>query len=170
MSTLRVRARDLGIPFTGTPGPFNAITDVPGVEVGHTTLAFGEGKLEVGKGPVRTGMTAVFPRGRNDPRMVFAGSFVLSGIGELTGLALIKERGFMEGPVMITSTHSVGTVYDASLQWMLRHGWQFDATIPVVGETYDGFFNDINGGHIRAEHVCAALDGARGGAVEEGSV
>jgi L-aminopeptidase/D-esterase-like protein len=166
----RVRARDLGIPFSGVPGPLNAITDVAGVEVGHVTLNFGAGRLEVGKGPVRTGVTAILPRGRTDPRLVFGGSFVLSGTGELTGLAYLEERGFIEGPVMITNSHSVGTVCEATVQWMLRHGWEFDATIPIVGETYDGFFSDINGGHIRGEHVWQALDGARGGTVPEGNV
>jgi D-aminopeptidase len=166
----RIRARDLGIPFSGVPGPYNAITDIAGVEVGHATLSFGEGRLEVGKGPVRTGVTAVFPRGRDDPRLAFGGSFVLSGTGELTGLAYLEERGFVEGPVMITNSHSVGVVCAASVQWMLRHGWEFDATIPIVGETYDGFFSDINGGHIRPEHVWAALDGARGVEVVEGNV
>jgi D-aminopeptidase len=166
----RVRARDLGIPFSGMTGPFNAITDVAGVEVGHATLVSGEGRLEVGKGPVRTGVTSVLPRGRSDPRLVFGGSFVLSGTGELTGLAYLEERGFIEGPVMITNSHSVGTVCEATVQWMLRHGWEFDATIPIVGETYDGFFSDINGGHIRGEHVWQALDGARGGVLPEGNV
>ena len=170
MSASRVRARDLGIPFSGTPGPLNAITDVAGVEVGHATLSWGEGRLEVGKGPVRTGVTAVFPRGRADPRLAFGGSFVLSGTGELTGLAYLEERGFVEGPVMITNSHSIGVVRDASIQWMLQHGWDFDATIPIVGETYDGFFNDINGGHIHKEHVWQALDAARPGVVHEGNV
>lgn len=168
--TSRIRARDLGIPFAGTPGPLNAITDVAGVEVGHVTLSWGEGRLQVGKGPVRTGVTTVFPRGRGDPRLVFGGSFILSGTGELTGLAYLEERGFVEGPVMITNSHAVGVACDASIQWMLRNGWEFDATIPLVGETYDGFFSDINGGHIHREHVWAALDAARGGEVQEGNV
>lgn len=170
MTTSQVRARDLGIPFSGVPGRFNAITDVAGVEVGHITLISGEGRLEAGKGPVRTGVTAVFPRGRGDPRMVFGGSFVLNGTGELTGLAYLEERGFIEGPAMITNTHSVGIVRDASIQWMLQHGWDFDGTLPIVGETYDGFFSDINGGHIRQEQVWEALDSARAGAVQEGNV
>lgn len=170
MTASRVRARDLGIPFSGLPGRFNAITDVAGVEVGHTTLISGEGRLQVGKGPIRTGITAVFPRGRGDPRMVFGGSFVLNGTGELTGLAYLEERGFIEGPVMITNTNSVGIVRDASVQWMLQRGWDFDATLPIVGETYDGFFNDINGGHIRPEHVWQTLDSASGGPVQEGNV
>src|SRR5581483_1963501 len=122
MTLAAVRARDLGIPFAGIPGPFNAITDVAGVEIGHATLSWGEGRLEVGKGPVRTGVTAVLPRGRADPRLVFAGSFILSGTGELTGLAYVEERGFLEGPVMITNSHDVGIVRDAGIQWMLQHG------------------------------------------------
>lgn len=166
----RTRARDLGIPFPGIPGRFNAITDVAGVEVGHATLMAGEGRLEVGKGPVRTGVTAVLPRGRGDPRLAFGGSFALSGTGELTGLAYLEERGFIEGPVMITNSHAIGVVCDATVQWMLQHGWEFDATIPIVGETYDGFFSDINGGHVCQQHVWAALDSARGGAVAEGNV
>lgn len=170
MTPDRARARDLGIPFTGIPGPLNAITDVAGVEVGHATLSFGEGCLVIGKGPVRTGVTAVLPRGRKDPRLVFGGSFVLSGTGELTGLAYLEERGFIEGPVITTNSHAVGPACEASVQWMLQNGWNFDATIPIVGETYDGFFSDINGGHVRAEHVFAALDAARGGPVQEGNV
>src|SRR5205823_4770900 len=138
--------------------------------VGHATLISGEGRLEVGQGPVRTGVTAVLPRGRHGPRLAFGASFVLSGTGELTGLAYLEERGFIEGPIMITNSHAVGVVCDATVQWMLRHGWDFDATIPIVGETYDGFFNDINGGHVRAEHAWQALDAARGGAVDEGNV
>ncbi|HUN98946.1 MAG TPA: P1 family peptidase [Bradyrhizobium sp.] len=165
-----IRARDLGIPFSGTPGPLNAISDVVGVEVGHATLVSGEGRLEVGKGPVRTGVTAVLPRGRGDARPTFGGSFALNAAGEMTGLVWLDERGLFEGPVMITNTHSVGAVRDATIQWMLRHGWEFDWTAPIVGETYDGMFNDINGGHVRAEHVWQALDSARGGAVEEGNV
>ena len=166
----RPRARDLGIPFSGTPGPLNAITDVTGVEVGHATLISGEGRLEVGRGPVRTGVTAVLARGRGDQRPAFGASFALSGTGELTGLAYLEERGFLDGPIMITNSHAVGVVGDATVQWMRLHGWDFDATIPIVGETYDGFFSDINGGHVRAEHVCQALDAARGGSVIEGNV
>src|SRR6185437_2826185 len=147
-----VRARDLGIPFDGNPGPLNAITDVKGVEVGFTTLISGEGKLKVGEGPVRTGVTAILPRGRdsfNDP--VFAGWYSLNGNGEMTGTTWVEESGFLEGPVMITNTHSVGVVRDAVIQWRVRHG-AADASgywwsLPVVAETYDGYLNDINGFH-----------------------
>ena len=170
-----VRARDLGIPFEGTPGKLNAITDVPGVEVGYTTLVSGEGKLEVGKGPVRTGVTAILPRGHaslNDP--VYAGFFSLNGNGEMTGTAWVDESGFLEGPIIITNTHSVGVARDAVIAWRFKHG-AADATgywwsLPVVAETWDGWLNDINGFHVKPEHVWHALDTARGGAIEEGSV
>ena len=169
------RARDLGIPFDGTPGKLNAITDVPGIEVGHTTLISGEGKLEVGKGPVRTGVTAVLPRGKdsmNDP--VFAGWFSQNGNGEMTGTTWVEESGFLEGPVMITNTHSVGVVRDAVVQWRVAHG-KPDPTgywwsLPVVAETWDGWLNDINGFHVKPEHAFQAINSARGGAVEEGAV
>ena len=169
------RARDLGIPFDGQPGPFNAITDVAGVTVGHTTLISGTGKLVVGKGPVRTGVTAVLPRGRkseSDP--VFAAWFSQNGNGEMTGTTWVEESGFLEGPVMLTNTHSVGVVRDATIQWRIAHG-AADATgfwwsLPVVGETWDGWLNDINGFHVKPEHAFHALDTAQGGAVEEGSV
>lgn len=170
-----VRARDLGIPFDGTPGPFNAITDVAGVEVGYTTLIKGAGKLEVGKGPVRTGVTAIIPRGHdslNDP--VYAGVFSLNGNGEMTGTAWVEESGFLEGPVVITNTHSVGVVRDAVIAWRIKHG-AADKTgywwsLPVVAETWDGYLNDINGFHVKPEHVAHALDSAKGGAIAEGSV
>src|SRR5437773_5720546 len=170
-----VRARDLGIPFEGTPGKLNAITDVHGVEVGYTTLVSGEGKLEVGKGPVRTGVTAILPRGHaslNDP--VYAGLFSLNGNGEMTGTAWVDESGFLEGPIIITNTHSVGVARDAVIAWRFKHG-AADATgywwsLPVVAETWDGWLNDINGFHVKPEHVWHALDTARGGAIEEGSV
>jgi len=170
-----VRARDLGIPFEGTPGKFNAITDVPGVEVGYTTLISGEGKLEVGKGPVRTGVTAILPRGRaslNDP--VYAGFFSLNGNGEMTGTAWVDESGFLEGPIVITNTHSVGVARDAVIAWRINHG-AADKTgywwsLPVVAETWDGWLNDINGFHVKPENVWHALDSAHGGALEEGSV
>ena len=169
------RARDLGVPFDGTPGPFNAITDVPGVTVGHTTLISGEGKLQFGKGPVRTGVTAVLPRGKdsmNNP--VFAGWWSLNGNGEMTGTTWVEESGFLEGPVMITNTHSVGVVRDAVIQWRVNHG-QPDPTgywwsLPVVAETWDGWLNDINGFHVKPEHALHAIDSAHGGAVEEGAV
>src|SRR5207249_2130827 len=170
-----VRARDLGIPFEGTPGKFNAITDVPGVEVGYTTLISGEGKLKVGKGPVRTGVTAILPRGHaslNDP--VYAGFFSLNGNGEMTGTAWVDESGFLEGPIVITNTHSVGVARDAVIAWRINHG-AADKTgywwsLPVVAETWDGWLNDINGFHVKPEDVWHALDSAHDGAVEEGSV
>src|SRR5881227_331297 len=173
--TKTVRARDLGIPFDGTPGKFNAITDVPGVEVGYTTLISGQGKLEVGKGPVRTGVTAILPRGHaslNDP--VYAGYFSLNGNGEMTGTAWVDESGFLEGPIIITNTHSVGVARDAVIAWRVRHG-AADTTgywwsLPVVAETWDGWLNDINGFHVKPEHVWHALDTAHGGIIEEGSV
>jgi L-aminopeptidase/D-esterase-like protein len=169
------RARDLGVPFDGTPGPLNAITDVAGVLVGHTTLISGSGKLKVGQGPIRTGVTAVLPRGRDsllDP--VFAAWFSQNGNGEMTGTAWIEESGFLEGPVMITNTHSVGVVRDATIQWRVAHGTADAAgyfwSLPVVAETWDGWLNDVNGFHVKPEHVFHALDTAHAGAVEEGSV
>jgi len=169
------RARDLGIPFDGTPGKLNAITDVPGVEVGHTTLISGDGKLQVGKGPVRTGVTAVLPRGKDSMNdSVFAGWFSQNGNGEMTGTTWVEESGFLEGPVMITNTHSVGVVRDAVVEWRVAHGHP-DPTgywwsLPVVAETWDGWLNDINGFHVKPEHAFHAIDSAQGGTVEEGSV
>jgi L-aminopeptidase/D-esterase-like protein len=164
------RARDLGVPFEGTAGPLNAITDVAGVEVGYVTLQRGEGTLRVGEGPVRTGVTAILPRGRSNPDPVFGGWFTLNAAGEMTGTTWLEERGFLEGPVLITNTHSVGVVRDAAIDWMLRHGWKFRWVTPIVAETYDGDLNDINGFHVKPEHAFAALDGARGGPVAEGNV
>ncbi len=173
--TAVIRARDLGIPFDGKPGPFNAITDVMGVEVGYTTLISGEGKLEVGKGPVRTGVTAIIPRGHaslNDP--VYAGVFSLNGNGEMTGTAWLEESGFLEGPVVMTNTHSVGVARDAVIAWRVQHGAADNTgywwSLPVVAETWDGWLNDINGFHVKAENVAQALDSAHGGSIEEGSV
>jgi L-aminopeptidase/D-esterase-like protein len=171
----QIRARDLGIPFEGTPGKLNAITDVPGVEVGYTTLISGDGKLEVGKGPVRTGVTAILPRGHdslNDP--VYGGFFSLNGNGEMTGTAWVEESGFLEGPIVITNTHSVGVARDAVIAWRIKHG-AADKTgywwsLPVVAETWDGWLNDINGFHVKPENVWHALDTAHGGVLEEGSV
>jgi D-aminopeptidase len=170
-----VRARALGIPFDGTPGALNAITDVAGVEVGYTTLISGEGKLETGKGPVRTGVTAILPRGRvsfDDP--VYAGYFSLNGNGEMTGTAWIEESGFLEGPVLITNTHSVGVVRDATIAWRVAQAGPdptgFSWSLPVVAETWDGWLNDINGFHVKPEHVVHALETAQGGVVREGSV
>jgi len=169
------RARDLGIPFDGTPGPLNAITDVAGVTVGHTTLISGEGKLQVGKGPVRTGVTAVLPRGKDSMNSsVFAGWWSLNGNGEMTGTTWVEESGFLEGPVMITNTHSVGVVRDAVIQWRVSHGAP-DASgywwsLPVVAETWDGWLNDTNGFHVKPEHAFHAIDTAASGPVQEGSV
>ncbi|MFQ5750730.1 MAG: P1 family peptidase [bacterium] len=165
------RARDLGIPFDGTPGTFNAITDVKGVEVGHTTLINGAGKLVVGKGPVRTGVTAILPRGKTfDP--VFAGWYSLNGNGEMTGTTWVEESGFLEGPVMITNTHSVGVVRDAVVEWLISAQTSSGLlwALPVVAETYDGFLNDINGFHVKKEHVFSALNRASSGSVAEGGV
>ncbi|HEX6324199.1 MAG TPA: P1 family peptidase [Vicinamibacterales bacterium] len=159
----RPRARDLGIPFEGTPGALNAITDVAGVEVGMTTLVAGDA--------VRTGVTAVLPRGKTSADPVFAGWFPLNGNGEMTGTTWIDEAGFLEGPVLITNTHSVGVVRDAYIQWAVRHGKLFQPwALPVVAETYDGTLNDINGFHVKPEHVFSALDGAQAGPVAEGNV
>jgi D-aminopeptidase len=169
------RARDLGVPFDGTPGPLNAITDVSGVTVGHTTLISGEGKLQIGKGPVRTGVTAILPRGRDSMNnSVFAGWWSLNGNGEMTGTTWVEESGFLEGPVMITNTHSVGVVRDAVIQWRVTHG-QPDPTgywwsLPVVAETWDGWLNDINGFHVKPEHAFHAIDSAASGPVQEGAV
>src|SRR5256885_2606614 len=168
------RARDLGVPFDGQPGPLNAITDVKGVEVGHTTLISGEGALRVGTGPVRTGVTAVLPRGKNIQDQVFAGWFTLNGNGEMTGTTWVEESGFLEGPVMITNTHSVGVVRDAVIAWRVKHGPPDENSywwsLLVVAETWDGYLNDINGFHVKPEHVFHALDSAHSGAVEEGNV
>src|SRR5918997_297187 len=164
------RARELGIPFEGTPGTYNAITDVAGVEVGHTTLISGSGRLVVGKGPVRTGVTAILPRGKKSFDPVFAAWFPLNGNGEMTGTTWIRESGFLEGPILITNTHSVGVVRDATIDWEIKNGRKFLFTYPIVAETYDGVMNDINGFHVKPEHVFAALDGASGGHVMEGNV
>jgi L-aminopeptidase/D-esterase-like protein len=168
------RARELGVPFEGTPGPLNAITDVRGVEVGHTTLIAGDGPLKVGIGPVRTGVTAILPRGKQASAAVFAGWFSLNGNGEMTGTTWIDESGMLDGPVMITNTHSVGVVRDAVIAWKIREGhvgmdgyWW---SLPVVAETWDGFLNDINGFHVKPEDAAHALDTAHAGAVEEGNV
>jgi D-aminopeptidase len=165
------RERDLRLPIGGTAGPLDAITDVAGVEVGHTTLISGSGKLVVGKGPVRTGVTIVHPRGKANSDPVFAAWFTLNGNGEMTGTTWVQESGLLEGPVAITNTHSVGVVRDAIIQWevsqknALQPWW-----LPVVAETYDGGLNDIDGFHVKPEHVLAALDGAAGGVPKEGAV
>lgn len=164
------RARDVGVPFEGTPGPLNAITDVSGVEVGHTTLVSGSGPLVVGQGPVRTGVTAILPRGRSNFDPVFAAWFPLNGNGEMTGTTWIDESGVLEGPVMITNTHSVGIVRDAVIQWRVQNNPGFLWALPVVAETWDGVLNDINGFHVTAQHALDALNSASGGAVPEGGV
>jgi L-aminopeptidase/D-esterase-like protein len=165
------RARDLGVPLEGTPGPLNAITDVKGVEVGHATLIAGEGKLQVGVGPVRTGVTAVLPRGRESTDPVFGAWFSLNGNGEMTGTTWIEESGFLEGPVLVTNTTSVGTVRDAAIKWYMTRGKQQQPWIlPVVAETYDGYLNDTHGFHVKDQHVFEALDSARSGRVAEGNV
>lgn len=171
------RARDLGIPLDGKTGKLNAITDIKGIEVGHTTLISGEGKLAVGSGPIRTGVTAVLPRGKEyDP--VFAGWYSLNGNGEMTGTTWVEESGFLEGPIMITNTHSVGVVRDAVVEWQFKNK-HFDPlpnepdifwALPVVAETYDGDLNDINGFHVKKEHAFSALNNAKSGAVDEGNV
>ena len=165
------RARQLGIPFDGEPGPLNAITDVAGVEVGHATIIRGAGKLIVGRGPVRTGVTAILPRGKHDASPVFAGYFSLNGNGEMTGTAWIEESGLLTTPIMITNTHSVGVVRDAVIAWQVRRRKMTQPwSLPVVAETYDGLLNDIDGFHVTAEHASAALASARGGSVAEGCV
>ena len=166
-----IRARGLGVPFEGTPGLLNAITDVVGVEVGHSTIISGTGPLRAGEGPVRTGVTAILPRGRGSTQPVFAGWFSLNGNGEMTGTTWVEESGWLEGPVMITNTHSVGVVRDAVITWQLRQGptaqpW----SLPVVAETWDGYLNDINGFYVKERHVFEALDSARSGAMAEGNV
>ena len=175
MKNGRARARDLGIRIGRlAPGPWNAITDVPGIKVGHTTLIEGEGPLVVGNGPVRTGVTVILPHEGNigaDP--LFAGYHVLNGNGEMTGLVWLEESGSLSTALAITNTHSVGTVHDALIAYDAQHGdGSFDSmwSLPVVAETYDGFLNDINGFHVKPEHVFAALDSAASGPVAEGNV
>ncbi len=174
----RPRARDLGVPFDGTPGPLNAITDVAGVEVGHATIVTGSGPLVVGEGPVRTGVTAVWPRGKDDPAPVFAAWFALNGDGEMTGTTWVQDSGLMEGPFMITNTLSVGIVHHAVVRWGARKSVDHDgpgyppwlAALPVVAETWDGTLNDILGQHVTEQHALAALADAHGGRVQEGNV
>lgn len=170
-----IRARDLGIPFDGINGKNNAITDVPGVEVGHTTLISGSGKREKGKGPIRTGVTAVFPAGKKYVP-VFANWYTLNGNGDMTGTHWITESGFLETPILISNTSSVGVVRDAALSWMDKNLYydtsqhQFWYSYPVVAETWDGILNDINGFHVKPEHVWQALENAHPGPVQEGNV
>jgi D-aminopeptidase len=174
LAQTKPRARDLGVPFDGTPGPNNAITDVKGVEVGNTTLISGSGKLKVGEGPVRTGVTAVLPRGKDSLDPVFGAWFTLNGNGEMTGTTWLEDSGFLEGPVMITNTHSVGVVRDAVIAWRIKkappdsEGYSW--SLPVVAETSDDDLNDMNGFHVKPEHAFHALDTAHAGPVEEGNV
>ena len=174
LAQTKSRARDLGVPFDGTPGKYNAITDVNGVEVGHTTLISGSGKLKVGQGPIRTGVTAIHPRGKEANDSVFGAWFTLNGNGEMTGTTWLEDSGFLNGPIMITNTHSVGVVRDAVIAWKVKRGnpdmegyWW---SLPVVAETWDGYLNDINGFHVKPEDAFHALDTAHTGPVEEGNV
>ena len=170
----KTRARDLGIPFEGNPGFLNAITDVKGVAVGQTTLISGEGKLVVGKGPVRTGVTAILPQGREFRGRVFGAWYSLNGNGEMTGTAWLEESGCLGTPILITNTHSVGVVRDAVIEWNIKRGlgegYTGDSSLPLVAETYDGFLNDVNGFHVRKEHVFQALETATSGPIAEGNV
>ena len=166
----RPRVQDLAIPIEGTSGPLGAITDVPGVEVGHTTLISGAGRLDVGRGPIRTGVTVIHPRGKANQDPVFGAWFTLNGNGEMTGTTWLQESGILEGPIAITNTHSVGVVRDAILRWLVTRPNTQPWGLPVVAETYDGRLNDINGFHVKPEHVLAALDGATTGPVLEGNV
>jgi L-aminopeptidase/D-esterase-like protein len=168
------RARDLGVPFTGTTGRYNAITDVPGVEVGYATLIRGVGAWKRGVGPVRTGVTVVLPKGKTD-QSYNAGYFIFNGDGEMTGLPYVLDYGRQGGPIGITNTNSVGVVRDAIGQWQYEMFGRDEATdfsfgLPVVGETWDGFLNDINGYHVTKDDVFAALRSATGGTIAEGSV
>jgi L-aminopeptidase/D-esterase-like protein len=172
----KLRARGAGAPFIGAPGAFNAITDVPGVEVGYCTLIRGDGPLVVGEGPVRTGVTAIFPHGRARPNAgAYAGWFSMSGNGEMTGMAFVEERGRFDGPITLTNTHSCGLARDVTARWLfsqLRPGEKADQPfwLPVAAETCDDALNDMNGHHVKAEHVIAAFEDARSGPIEEGSV
>ena len=170
----KLRARGAGVPFFGTPGPNNAITDVADVEVGYCTLIEGDGPLVVGKGPIRTVVTAIFPHGRERPGAgCYAGYFSMSGNGEMSGAAIIEERGRFDGPITLTNTHSCGLARDATARWLYevvpaeqrKKFW-----LPVAAETFDGFLSDVDGHHVTAEHVRAAFADARGGWIEEGSV
>lgn len=172
----KTRARGAGVPFTGTPGENNAITDVANVEVGYCTLIRGDGPLVVGHGPVRTGVTAIFPHGRAAPNAAaYAGYFSMSGNGEMSGAAFIEERGRFDGPITITNTHSCGLARDVTIQWLYKQQQKSPKDdqpfwLPVAAETYDGNLNDVNGHHVKAEHVIAAFEDARGGWIDEGSV
>jgi len=164
------RARDLGVPFHGEPGPFNAITDVPGVEVGHSTIIRGDGALKRGEGPVRTGVTAILPRGKDSAVPVFGGWATANAAGEMTGTTWLEERGSFDGPVMITNTHSVGVVRDAAVKWLVDKKACCLFFTPVVAETWDGYLNDVDGFHVKPSHATEALASARSGRVTEGNV
>jgi L-aminopeptidase/D-esterase-like protein len=164
------RARDLGVPFDGDAGPFNAITDVKGVEVGYVTLIAGSGKRQVGIGPVRTGVTAIWPRGKQSSAPAFAGWFTLNGNGEMTGTTWVEESGLLGGPVMITNTHSVGVVRDAVIAYQIKKFHLDTWSLPVVAETYDGYLNDVNGFHVKEKDVFEALEQAQSGRIAEGNV
>ena len=166
----RPRARDLGVPFEGTPGPWNAITDVAGVEVGYTTLVEGEGPLKVGEGPVRTGVTVILPRGKHDLEPVLCSYFAFNGMGEVAGALAVAESGKLSGPIGITNTHSAGTVRDALVAWGVHAGVPGIWHLPVVGETFDGYLSDIDGMHVRRDHVEAAIEAATSGPIAEGNV
>lgn len=172
----KIRARGAGVPFVGTPGACNSITDVGGVEVGYQTLIRGDGPLVVGKGPVRTGVTAIFPRGQGNPEgAAYAGYFSMSGNGEMSGSAFVEERGRFDGPITITNTHSCGLTRDVTARWLFEQHNASEKTdqpfyLPVSAETHDGPLNDINGHHVKADDVVAAFEDARGGWIEEGSV
>ncbi|HWD90371.1 MAG TPA: P1 family peptidase [Mucilaginibacter sp.] len=168
------RARDIGIPFEGTPGKWNAITDVPGVEVGYSTIISGSGKNYAGKGPVRTGVTAIFPNGKVNHHPVFANWYTLNGNGEMTGTTWLTESGFLETPVLITNTNSVGVVRDAVLKWFVDKNWYGDEkgwyTYPVVAETWDGGMNDIYGFQVKESNAWEAMNSASSGPIKEGNV
>ncbi|MCP9770988.1 S58 family peptidase [Lacihabitans sp. LS3-19] len=169
------RARDLGVPFDGNTGAFNAITDVKGVEVGYSTIISGDGKNVIGKGPIRTGVTAIFPRGKAKKfSPVYANWYSLNGNGEMTGTTWVTESGFLETPIMITNTNSVGVVRDAVLKWYVDTDWYSGEdwwyTYPVVAETYDGFLNDIYGFHVKEEHVLESIENSSGGRIAKGNV
>lgn len=168
------RARDLGVPFEGTAGPLDSITDIDGIEVGYQTLISGSGNGGSASPAIRTGVTAIFPRGKNSVDPVFAGWFTENGNGEMTGTTWVEESGFLTGPVLITNTHSVGIVRDAVIAWELRHNFKPPTadwwSLPVVAETWDGYLNDINGFHVKQEDAFAAMGSAHGGAIDEGNV
>jgi D-aminopeptidase len=170
----KLRGKGLGLPFEGLSGSYNAITDVPGVTVGYSTIISGDGPLVIGQGPVRTGVTAIVPRPREQiDEPLFAGFFSLNGNGELSGTHYIEETGKMALPITITNTHSCGIARDATIRWavdFLAERYHDDFALPVAAETYDGFLNDINGFHVETRHVLEAIDAAHGGAIEEGSV